>query len=70
MLNYEPFSYKYKLKNTVFWDVTMCGSCKKRCFRRTYCFHHQSDKNQLARKVSSNKLINSCHPDDEGDTFL
>jgi hypothetical protein len=24
------------MKNGVFWDVTLCGSCKNRCFGGTY----------------------------------
>jgi hypothetical protein len=35
------------LKNAVFWDVTPCGSCKKRCFEGM--FHlDQGDRNQQA----------------------
>jgi hypothetical protein len=29
------------MKNAVFWDVTLCGSCKKRRFGGTYRLHHQ-----------------------------
>jgi hypothetical protein len=32
------------MKNSVFWDVMPCGSCKNRRFRGTYRFHHQSGK--------------------------
>jgi hypothetical protein len=43
------------LKNTIFWDVTPCGSCKNRRFGETYHLHHQGDKNRQARnKVSNN----------------
>jgi hypothetical protein len=42
------------MKNAIFWDVTLCASCKNRCFRGTYCLHHQGDKNRRARKVSGN----------------
>jgi hypothetical protein len=34
------------MKNGVFFDVTMCGSCKNRRFGGTYRLHHQSGKNQ------------------------
>jgi hypothetical protein len=37
------------MKNAVFWDVTPCGSSKKRYLKGTYRFHHQGDKNQWAR---------------------
>jgi hypothetical protein len=40
-------------KNVIFWDVTPCGSCKNRRFGGTYRLHHQGDKNQGARNVSS-----------------
>jgi hypothetical protein len=30
--------------NTVFWNVTPCGSCNKRRFERMYRLHHQGDK--------------------------
>jgi hypothetical protein len=44
------------MKNSVFWDVTPCGSCKNRCFGGTHHLRHQGDKNWQARKdVSSNK---------------
>jgi hypothetical protein len=43
------------LKNAILWDVTAYGSCKNRCFRGTYCLHHQGNKNRRARNnVSSN----------------
>jgi hypothetical protein len=37
------------VKNVVFWDVMMCGSCENRRFGGTYRLHHQSDKNWQAR---------------------
>jgi hypothetical protein len=33
-------------KNGVFWDVTPCGSCKKRRFGGTRRLLHQGDKNR------------------------
>jgi hypothetical protein len=42
------------MKNAIFWDVMLCGSCKNQRFRGTYHFHHQGDKNWRARNnVSS-----------------
>jgi hypothetical protein len=35
------------LKNAVFWDVMLCGSCKNRRFGGTYRLHRQGDKNRL-----------------------
>jgi hypothetical protein len=32
------------MKNGVFWDVTLCGSCKNRRFGGTLSLHHQGDK--------------------------
>jgi hypothetical protein len=37
------------MKNAVFWDVTLCGSCKNRRFGGTYRLHHKGDKNRRAR---------------------
>jgi hypothetical protein len=34
------------MKTAVFWDVTLCGSCKKRCFGGTWRLQHQKDKNR------------------------
>jgi hypothetical protein len=34
------------MKNGVFWDVALCGSCKKRRFGGTWRLHHQNDKNR------------------------
>jgi hypothetical protein len=42
------------MKSCVFWNVTLCGSCKNQCFGGTYCFYHQGENNQRARNVSSN----------------
>jgi hypothetical protein len=42
------------MKNAIFWDVTLCGSCKKRHFAGMYHLHDQGEKNQRARNnVSS-----------------
>jgi hypothetical protein len=32
------------MKNDVFWDFTLCGSCRNRRFKGTYRLHHQGDK--------------------------
>jgi hypothetical protein len=43
------------MKNAVFWDVTMCDSCKNRHLGGTYRPHHQGDKNWKVRNnFSSN----------------
>jgi hypothetical protein len=34
------------MKNGVFWDVMLCGSCKNRRFGRTWRLFHQGDKNR------------------------
>jgi hypothetical protein len=42
-------------KNAVFWDITLCGSCKNRRFGTTYQLYHQDKESQRARNnVSSN----------------
>jgi hypothetical protein len=46
------------MKNSVFWDVTPCGSCKNRRFRGKYLFHHQGDKNRRTR----NNVISNYQP--------
>jgi hypothetical protein len=38
------------LKNAVFWDVTLCGSCKNRRFGEKYRLHHHGEENQRARE--------------------
>jgi hypothetical protein len=35
------------MKNAIFWDVLLCGSCKN-------CLHHQGYKNRRARDNVSN----------------
>jgi hypothetical protein len=43
------------MNNTVFWVVTLSGSCKNRRFGGTYRLNHQGEKNQQGRNnVSSN----------------
>jgi hypothetical protein len=42
------------INNAVVWDVTSCASCKNRHFGGTYRLHHQGEKNQRAKNVSSN----------------
>jgi hypothetical protein len=36
------------VKNSVFWDVTPCESCKNKRFVKTYRLHHQGEENQRA----------------------
>jgi hypothetical protein len=43
-----------KIKNTVFWDVTPCESCKNRRFGGKYRLHYQNDKIGELNNVSSN----------------
>jgi hypothetical protein len=42
------------IKNAIFWDVMLCGSCRSRRFGGTYCLQHQGDKNRRARNNVSN----------------
>jgi hypothetical protein len=43
------------LKNAVFWDVKLFGSCKNGRFVGTQRLHHQGDKNRWTRNnVSRN----------------
>jgi hypothetical protein len=50
------------MKNAVFWDLTLCDSCKNRRFGGTYRLHHPSDKNRRARNVSSLILVRPYIP--------
>jgi hypothetical protein len=34
------------MKKAVFWDVTLRGSCKNRCFEGMFFLHHHGDKNR------------------------
>jgi hypothetical protein len=45
-------------KNGVFWDITLCGSSKNRCFGGIYGLHHQGDKNRRTR----NNILRSVCP--------
>jgi hypothetical protein len=44
------------LKNTVFWDVMLCGPCKNRRFGGIYSLHHQNGKNHRGRNNVSSVL--------------
>jgi hypothetical protein len=46
--------------NGVFWDVTKCGSCKKRRVGGTKCLHHQADKNRWTRNNVSRNVASSA----------
>jgi hypothetical protein len=37
------------MKNAIFWDLTLCGSCKNQHFGGMYGLHHQGDKSRQAR---------------------
>jgi hypothetical protein len=43
------------MKNAVFWDVTVCGSCNNRRFGGTHRLHQQGDKNRRVRNNVSNR---------------
>jgi hypothetical protein len=47
------------MKNAVIWGVKPCGSCKNRCFGRTYRLHHHIGRNQIYN-VALNSLILSA----------
>jgi hypothetical protein len=48
------------MKSAIFWDVTLCGSCKNQRFKGMYRLHHQGDKNQRATNVSSRAAKARC----------
>jgi hypothetical protein len=48
------------MMNGVFWDVTLCGSCKNRRFGGIYRLLHQGDKN--IRNVSRLLVAASAVP--------
>jgi hypothetical protein len=37
------------MKNVIFWDVTLCGSCKNQSFEKKYRLHSQGDQTLRAR---------------------
>jgi hypothetical protein len=37
------------VKNVIFWDVTLCGSCKNQHFGGMYHLHHPGERNQQTR---------------------
>jgi hypothetical protein len=43
------------MKNSVFWDVTPCGSCKNGRFGETYRLHCQGGNNQLYRNIKQHE---------------
>jgi hypothetical protein len=46
------------MKSAVFWDVTLCGSCKHRRVGGTYRLRHQGEDNQRAKNhISSNQQL-------------
>jgi hypothetical protein len=40
------------MNNAIFGDVTPFASCKNQCFRGTYPFHHQDEKNLLGTMLA------------------
>jgi hypothetical protein len=53
------------MKNGVFWDVTPCGSCKKRRFGG-----NTSQRASVASYSYRSEFIDFCHPDEGGSKFL
>jgi hypothetical protein len=49
----RPMRNKCPVKNSVFWVVTPCGSCKNRRFGGTWLLLHQVDKNRCTRNNTS-----------------
>jgi hypothetical protein len=45
IVRFEVFT-AVSMKNGVFWEVTLCDSCKNRRFGGTYRLLHQGDKNR------------------------
>jgi hypothetical protein len=61
-LEYRLPRTKLPMKNDVFWDVMLCGSCKNRRFGGTSRRLHQGDKNfelGTTLAVTSNRILNS-----------
>jgi hypothetical protein len=57
----DPYHVRFEVftavtvKNVVFWDVALCGSCKNRRFGGKYCLHCQCENNQPnGNNVTSN----------------
>jgi hypothetical protein len=48
-IGFEAFTVATIMKNSVFRDVTPCGSCKNRRFGGTWLLLHQGDKNLWTR---------------------
>jgi hypothetical protein len=47
--------------NTLFRDVTLCGSSKNRRFGRKYRHYHQSERNQRGRNNVSSNCVSAKH---------
>jgi hypothetical protein len=47
------------MKNVVFWDINLCGSCKNRRFGGKYRLHHQVNKKRRARDILSSNFHRS-----------
>jgi hypothetical protein len=62
------------LKNDVFWDVTPCGSCKKRLSASIMRVTRISELGPTLAVTSKRRTLprntNCCHPDDGGAKFL
>jgi hypothetical protein len=44
----------------VFWNVTLCRTCKKRRFGRKYRLHYQADKNRRAKNNRRSNVVFLC----------
>jgi hypothetical protein len=61
------------MKNAVFWDVTLCGSCNNRHIGAMYRLHLHRFLRRVHRLLVIANVVPSSpilHPDGEGDTFL
>jgi hypothetical protein len=55
--NAAAFQNQVKMENAVFWDVTLCGSCKTRRFGGTYGIQHLDEKNSELGTFTSNSQL-------------
>jgi hypothetical protein len=56
LVRFELFT-AVTIKNTVFWDVRPCGSCKNRRFGGAQCLHHQGDTLMMEALSSSETSV-------------
>jgi hypothetical protein len=59
------------IKNAIFWDVTLCGSCENQHFGGMCCLHQQDERNQWAgNNVSSNLQLKHTLQRDGDEMFF